>query len=184
MECATSPWHFLSYPICDYYSLKFALQDWLNLHAQQILLLAIGMLVIVGVFGWQRGWQLAGLTPDQRAEQLLKQSLTPHQYKQLLFHGFLDLPSPTTSDEFYRIPRWRGRIKVYETYQSNEHSFYRLKAEMCILPCEKIPDADLVLANKWMIEGDEKTYLAIANWKWLANKEWNLYTTSPAATQS
>jgi hypothetical protein len=39
----------------------------------------------------------------------------------------------------------------------------RCKASLCLQPLEWVPDADMVVMHKLMIEADEETYLQTAN---------------------
>ena len=39
----------------------------------------------------------------------------------------------------------------------------RRKADLCLGPLEWVPDADIVVMHKLMIEADEETYLQTAN---------------------
>jgi hypothetical protein len=81
--------------------------------------------------------------------------LTPEQIHQLTWRGYLEIPSPTEPQRVYRVPRLKGCVQVIE----NGHAVMRL----CLQPVECLPDADVVVLHKLMIEGDEEVYLQKAN---------------------
>ena len=92
---------------------------------------------------------------NRRANELLRSVLTREQYRQLMRHGYLDIPSPRDPGCIYRVPRSQGLVGVIE------HG--RRKASLCLQPLEWVPDADIVVMHKLMIEADEETYLQTAN---------------------
>ena len=92
---------------------------------------------------------------DQRAEHLLQSQLTSEEYHQLVTQGYLRVPSSRYPNRTYLIPRYRGLVRVFE----NGRSVMRL----CVGPVEPVPDADVVLMHKLMIEGNEEDYLKTAN---------------------
>jgi hypothetical protein len=77
------------------------------------------------------------------------------EYGQLLERGYLEIPSRLHPGRIYRLPRWPGQVAVYEGG--------RPVGALCLVACERLPPSDLFLAIKWLIEGDEGTYLATAN---------------------
>jgi hypothetical protein len=99
----------------------------------------------------------------KRAETLLQNSITTEQYQQLLNQGYLEIPSRLYPGYLYRIPRNQQRVQIYETSQASPIPYSRKLAELCVIPCDPVPDADMVLAHKLMIEADEQSYLSIAN---------------------
>lgn len=102
-----------------------------------------------------------GLLPaERRAADLLRAVLTAEQCRQLLWRGYLEVPSPTTAQRVYRVPRSRGYIQVFENGQ--------VVMRLCVQPVEYLPDADVVVLHKLMIEGNEEYYLQKAN-KYLCN---------------
>ena len=70
-------------------------------------------------------------------------------------HGYLDIPSPCDPECLYRVPIAAGLVGVIEQE--------RRKASLCLQPLEYLPDADIVVMHKLMIEADEETYLQTAN---------------------
>ncbi len=92
---------------------------------------------------------------NRRANELLRSVLTREQYRQLTLNGYLDIPSPRDPGCIYRVPRAQGLVGVIEQG--------RRKASLCPQPLELVPDADLVVMHKLMIEADEETYLQTAN---------------------
>jgi hypothetical protein len=129
------------------------------------LLLGGGLLLLLAV------WTLCrlGILPctvqaaEQRAEQLLQQHMTPQQYQQLQERGYIEIPSGLHPDQLYRIFRQRQRVQIYTRNQANSGEPRQKYGELCVVACDPVPDADLFLAHKWMIEADERVYLAIAN---------------------
>jgi hypothetical protein len=93
---------------------------------------------------------------ERRAETLLRDMLSPEEYRQLLTSGFLEIPSPTRVDRMYRIPRGPGQVLV------EEHG--RVQERLCLQPeVAGLPEADVVLMHKLLIESDEEKYLQTAN---------------------
>jgi hypothetical protein len=92
---------------------------------------------------------------ERRANGLLQDVLTPEQCRQLVWRGYLEVPSPTTAQRVYRVPRARGYVQVIE----NGRAVMRL----CVQPVECLPDADVVVLHKLMIEANEEHYLQKAN---------------------
>jgi hypothetical protein len=103
-------------------------------------------------------------TPKERAEVLLQDSITRQQYLHLLNFGYLEIPSRLYSNRYYRIPRERRRVQVYEVCETSLGLQHQKLGELCVIACEPMPDADLVLTHKWLIEADEQKYLNTANW--------------------
>ena len=98
---------------------------------------------------------LMWLEPRRRAGELLRTVLTRAQYRQLMWHCYIDIKSPCNQERFYRVPRYRGLVGLIEQG--------RRKADLCLQPLEWVPDADIVVMHKLMIEADEETYLRTAN---------------------
>lgn len=102
--------------------------------------------------GWTEG---RGDTARERAEELLRALLDEQEYQQVRKRGYVDVVSPSNAQRIYRIPRYLGRVCIYEGGQ--------VVRELCIQPVEPIPSADVVAMHKLMIEADEEHYLAQAN---------------------
>jgi hypothetical protein len=92
---------------------------------------------------------------ERRAQTLVGEMLTPQQKEQLAALGFVELRSRLIPGRSYRIPRRRGQVQVYE---EGRHA-----GSLCIQPTRWVPDGDLVLMHKLMIEGSEAEYLRTAN---------------------
>jgi hypothetical protein len=92
---------------------------------------------------------------ERRANGLLHDILTPEQCRQLMWRGYVEVPSPTTAHRIYRVPRVGGYVQVIE----NGRAVMRL----CVQPVESLPDADVVVLHKLMIEANEEHYLQKAN---------------------
>jgi len=95
------------------------------------------------------------LSADSRAKILLREMLSEAQYQQLLKFGYLEVISPTYDNRIYRIPGAGGLVKVYERGNAI--------MELCLQPAEPLPDGDVVVMHKLMIEANEQEYLQKAN---------------------
>jgi len=98
---------------------------------------------------------LQWLEPMRRASVLLRAVLTRAQYRQLMWRGYVDIPSPRDQQRFYRVPRYPRLVGMIEQGKR--------KADLCLQPLEWVPDADIVVMHKLLIEADEETYLQTAN---------------------
>jgi len=116
-----------------------------------VIALAISPMVWLIVQPYLKRWSRA----ERRATDLLRDILTPEQFRQLLWRGYLEIPSPTEPRRVYRVPRSKGYVQVIE----NGRAVMRL----CLQPVECLPDADVVVLHKLMIEANEETYLQKAN---------------------
>jgi hypothetical protein len=90
-------------------------------------------------------------TPGEQQRSVLTSKL----YGQLMWRGYLDIQSPNHPGCIYRVPLRSGLVRVIE---HGKH-----EANLCLQPLEKVPDADIVVMHKLMIEADEETYLQTAN---------------------
>ncbi len=95
------------------------------------------------------------ITAERRAHALMREMLTAAQYQQLTRHGYVEVSSPSMPDRIYRIPGAGGLVRVYE----QGHAIM----DLCLQPVDSIPDGDVVVMHKLMIEGNEQEYLAKAN---------------------
>ena len=116
-----------------------------------VIALAISPMVWLICLPYVKGWSPA----ERRAAGLLRDILTPEQVRQLLWHGYLEIPSPTEPRRVYRVPRSKGYVQVIENG--------RATMRLCLQPVESLPDADVVVLHKLMIEANEETYLQKAN---------------------
>jgi hypothetical protein len=89
----------------------------------------------------------------QRAEQLLRDNLSPAQLAEYEQHGHFHVRGESAR---YRIRKGRSaNIDVLE----GERVAHRL----CIHPAEQVPDQDTMLAQKLALEADEPGVLRLAN---------------------
>jgi hypothetical protein len=95
------------------------------------------------------------LSAESRAKALLREMLTENQYQQLIKFGYLEVPSPSIDYRVYRIPGSGGLVKVFERGSA--------VMELCLQPAEPLPDGDVVVMHKLMIEANEQEYLQKAN---------------------
>jgi hypothetical protein len=116
-----------------------------------VVALAISPMIWLLLQPYMKSWSRA----ERRAAGLLRDTLTPEQCRQLVWRGYLEVPSPTEPLRVYRVPRTKGYVQVIE----NGRAVMRL----CLQPIECLPDADLVVLHKLMIEANEETYLQKAN---------------------
>lgn len=129
-----------------------------------ITLIAVGRIVLLlsawpgtssRLWPWlrlQRWWPVPA---DHAAETLLRQSLTSDEYAQLSARAYLDVPSRSYLGRLYRVPRGPGQVQVVEGG--------RVVERLCVQPLDSLPEADVILMHKMLIEADEPTYLATAN---------------------
>jgi len=92
---------------------------------------------------------------DEQAKTLLRELLSEKQYLQLRKFGYLEVVSPSIDQRIYRIPADGGMVQVYEC----GHAII----ELCLQPAEPLPESDVVLMHKLMIEANEQEYLQKAN---------------------
>jgi len=116
-----------------------------------VVALAIMPMIWLLLQPYLKSWSRA----ERRAADLLRDMLTPEQCRQLVWRGYLEIPSPTEPQRVYRVPRTKGYVQVIE----NGRAVMRL----CVQPVEGLPDADLVVLHKLMIEANEENYLQKAN---------------------
>jgi hypothetical protein len=95
------------------------------------------------------------LAAQARAEELLRHVIGLDAYQDLLRKGYLEVASPSISNRIYRIPSVRGQVEVFEDGQ--------LVMKLCVVPTKALPDGDVVLMHKLMIEANEDHYLKVAN---------------------
>lgn len=91
----------------------------------------------------------------ERADSLLRDSLTPAQYGAYTKRGYVEVPSGLQPGRVYRVDGWRP-VTVFENGQ--------FIGAVCIRPREQLPSPDVVLARKLMIEGAEDEFLRTGNW--------------------
>jgi hypothetical protein len=94
-------------------------------------------------------------TSDMKARRLLKASLTKSEWAFLKKHSYLVVASKTYPGREYHIPRKGGMIVCFHDGV--------LLYEYCLQPLMLLPDDDLVLAHKLMIECSEEEFLEKAN---------------------
>jgi hypothetical protein len=101
----------------------------------------------------QENWTSAA---TRSAEALLRTFLTEAEYRQIRSQGYLEVASPTNSERVYRVPRRPGRVLVLDGGKPSEL--------LCLQPAVgDLPEADLVLMHKLLIQADEDMYLQTAN---------------------
>jgi len=115
--------------------------------ASVVLILALGELIAHSSYGRPAA--------KRRAGELLRAVLTPDQYGHLMQRGHIDIASPSDPERIYRVPKGPGRVQVREKG--------KLTMWLCLQPLERVPEADLLVMHKLMIEADEQTYLRKAN---------------------
>lgn len=95
------------------------------------------------------------LSAEGRSRIMLRELLSDNEYEQLTKSGYLDVKSPSNSERIYRIPGAGGLVRVYE------HDMPIM--ELCLQPTEPLPEGDVIVLHKLMIQGNEQEYLAKAN---------------------
>lgn len=92
---------------------------------------------------------------EKRSEELLRDLLDEREYRQLMRYGYMDVPSRCYVGRLYRIPCLPGRVCIVEGG--------RAVAELCVQPLVPLPDNDMIVLHKLLIEDNEQDYLARAN---------------------
>ena len=92
---------------------------------------------------------------ERRARVLLRQLLGDDEYERVVKRGYLDVPSPSIPDRVYRVPYFQGMVDVIERGVAT--------MRLCVVPTRWVPDPDVVIMHKLLIEGDETRYLRLAN---------------------
>jgi hypothetical protein len=92
---------------------------------------------------------------DRRAEQLLREILTPAELSQLNTRGHLDVPSRTWPGRVYRIPEDPGMVAVMESGVP--------VVRLCLLPARDVPEREHIIIHKLLLEGAEAEYWERAN---------------------
>jgi hypothetical protein len=105
------------------------------------------------------------LEADARADALLREIVTPAEYRRIEDTGYLEVHSQVSLSRLYRIPAHGGLVGMYEDGE--------LVAGLCIQPATRLPGPDLVAMHKLMIEGNEEEYLRTANHL----RPWMFYST-------
>lgn len=112
-----------------------------------LLIMMLLLLLVVFVFDTARTKPKA----KRRAGELLSAVLTCEQYGQLMKRNYIDIPSPSVPERSYRVPKLPGLVQVRD--KGNVTMW------LCLQPLGWIPDEDIVVIHKLMIEADEETYL-------------------------
>jgi hypothetical protein len=92
---------------------------------------------------------------ERRAAALVRHLLTSEEFDQLEEHGYLDVPSRSTSGRLYRISGRRGLVTVMDAGEP--------VMRLCLLPARTIPEREYVLVHKLLLEGAEDDYWRRAN---------------------
>ena len=92
---------------------------------------------------------------ERRAEFLLREVVGERAFGEVVRRGYLEVASPTFPSRVYLVPERQGPVTVCE------HG--RPVMRLCVQTVERVPDYDVVVMHKLMIEGNEREYLRIAN---------------------
>ncbi len=92
---------------------------------------------------------------NEKAKLLVGSILTPEELQQLHTAGYLEISSRLHPGRAYRIPSGPGMVEVIEAGKCSER--------LCVQSMEQIPQPEVVLMHKLMIEGNEPEYLEKAN---------------------
>jgi hypothetical protein len=115
--------------------------------------------VCAGIVGWlyRREAARSGQRnrAEQRAQDLLERLLTPLERECLRRAGYLEVSSRLVPGRIYRVPGGRRQVQVLD---QGQHT-----GSLCIQPACWVPEGDVILMHKLMIEGSEADYLKTAN---------------------
>lgn len=92
---------------------------------------------------------------EQRARTLLRSLVGDDEFERVIKRGYLDVPSGLFPGRIYRVPYFQGMINVIEGGIAT--------MQLCLVPTRWVPDPDVVIIHKLLIEGDEERYLRLAN---------------------
>lgn len=108
------------------------------------------------VWPWLRTRSWWPVPAERAAEALLHRLLNERDYDALSLNGYLEVASGIYPGRVYRIPRGPGQVQVVE------HG--RVSERLCVQPAAVgLPEADIVLMHKLLLESDERRYLLTAN---------------------
>ena len=108
------------------------------------------------IWPWLRTRSWWPVPAERTAEALLRRLLNEHEYDALSLNGYLEVSSREYPGRVYRIPRGPGQVQVVE------HG--RVTERLCVQPASiGLPEADVVLMHKLLLESDERRYLLTAN---------------------
>lgn len=127
------------------------------MHGQLVVLLVAAFVVILVWILLDGACLPASRTAaDKRAEALLWEVLSKDERAQLARSRYLAVRSPSMPNRVYRIPASAGLVEVYDSG--------RLVMKLCARPVQRLPNPDVVVMHKLMIEGCERDYLKRANY--------------------
>ena len=92
---------------------------------------------------------------EQRARALLRGMIGDDEFERLTRRGYLDVPSTLVPGRIYRVPYFQGMVNVIEGGVAT--------MQLCVVPTRWVPDPEIVIIHKLLIEGDEARYLRLAN---------------------
>jgi len=101
-------------------------------------------------------WLFGRRATRRRAEAMLQRLLTEGERAQLQRDGFLEVPSRGVAGRRYRVPR-RGGAPV-AVLEPDGRVLY-----LCLQPVAPVPEQEVVLLHKLMLEGAEDEYWRRAN---------------------
>jgi hypothetical protein len=107
------------------------------------------------VLGLWRRWREQRRV-QQRAEALVRQTLSAAEYAQLGRDGFLQVASRRRPGRVYRIPA--GGVSPVASLEPDGRVVY-----LCLQPADGVPGEELVLVHKLLLEADEDDYRRRAN---------------------
>ncbi|HEX8982323.1 MAG TPA: hypothetical protein VF792_06120 [Ktedonobacterales bacterium] len=108
------------------------------------------------IWPWLRTRPWWPVPAERTAEALLRRLLNEREYDALSINGYVEVPSTLYAGRIYRIPRGPGQVQVVE------HG--RVSERLCVQPAAVgLPEADVVLMHKLLLEADERRYLLTAN---------------------
>lgn len=108
------------------------------------------------VVPWMRTRSWWPVPAQRRAESLLRELISDEEYAQVCGTGYLDVASPSRAGRVYRVPRGPGQVLVLDGG--------RVVERLCVQPeYGGLPEANVVVMHKLLIQADEERYLRVAN---------------------
>lgn len=115
--------------------------------------LADGLTNLLG--GERRQWWQASL----RAARLTRRTIGLGAYRQLCRTGFVRILSPLHPGRTYLVPRRTSPAGARVLVEEHGH----IIGGLCLRPRQPLPDPEEVVAHVLLLRGDERAYLAAAN---------------------
>lgn len=151
-------WQFDGTPICTVETRIAEVESTVDDEGRRIYRLTTGLSPTTPRLRWQKS-QPTLVEAEKRAEELLRQYLTPDQWATWQEHRWFDVV----------VDGWTYRIRRNQKVMRFDQDGH-LEAEYCIQPTEALPDADVALSQYLSVTLDTKRFLETAN-RWFGRDD-------------